>query len=285
MRRRWRWGRASFFSAPLLVSLLWSQPPFNVGLQEKSLGSPRKACRGVCLLKETWMIYGFLAGIVAEALFSPAALSSIAACRVESHRPPEAGSVINRFGLCIPTCLTLGTANCSWDVVSFPETWWWGWEDKRGKDVLLRADGGREEDHEEQCHSRWGKPRRGPESNDYFSWLYQPVRLWRTTVYNSNLVALKPCSILPERVAFFLCCQQFFGGFFSVFLPSGIFYFCVMVRMLYLSLKFFYFWLKICLNWSGVFCWGMIYVLPEGNTAQGIPLGTAEINVFLLLPF
>lgn len=51
-RRGWGgvgWGRALFFFPPELASLLGAQPPFYVGLLEKPLESPHKACRGVCV--------------------------------------------------------------------------------------------------------------------------------------------------------------------------------------------------------------------------------------------
>lgn len=38
-----------FFFPPELASLLGAQPPFYVGLLEKPLESPHKACRGVCV--------------------------------------------------------------------------------------------------------------------------------------------------------------------------------------------------------------------------------------------
>lgn len=53
--KRRGWGSAFFFfffPSPELASLVGAQPPFYVGLLEKPLESPHKACRGVCVCKE-----------------------------------------------------------------------------------------------------------------------------------------------------------------------------------------------------------------------------------------
>lgn len=49
MRRGGGGGELFFFFPPELASLLGAQPPFYVGLLEKPLESPHKACRGVCV--------------------------------------------------------------------------------------------------------------------------------------------------------------------------------------------------------------------------------------------
>lgn len=90
------------------------------------------------------MIYGFLAGIVAEALLSLAALFSITACRVECIRPLKHVLRLTDLGYPFQNSslrFTLGTANCSWDVSACPARAWRGWREDEEKGGEVCAGG------------------------------------------------------------------------------------------------------------------------------------------------